>query len=60
MQKGETVYIDGQPHTVGWSSDEMTDEERYDAHLRTAELIEQYGLSGAFQRAMAERYRVET
>jgi hypothetical protein len=49
--------IEGMEWTVQWSSDEMTDAERYESHMRTADFMEQYGLSGAFQRMMAEKYR---
>jgi hypothetical protein len=57
MKKGQTVFMDEQKFTVVWSSEEMTDEERYRSHMRTADFMEQYGLSGAMQRALAERYR---
>lgn len=57
MKKGDKVSLDGKQGTVGWTSDEMTDDERQEAHLRTADFLEQYGLSGAFQRLMAQRYR---
>jgi hypothetical protein len=57
MKKGDTLYYNGKPCTIVWSSDEMTDAERYESHMQTAEFLESYGVSGAFQRAMAERYR---
>lgn len=57
MKVGDKVSIDGQMWTCTWTSADMTDEERYQSHLRTAEFMESYGLSGAFQRMMAERYR---
>jgi hypothetical protein len=57
MAKGDKVFIDGKEFTVTWSSDEMTDEERYQSHMRTAEIMEQHGLSGAMQRHLAEQYR---
>jgi single-stranded DNA-binding protein len=57
MEKGDKVFIDGKPYTCTWSSDEMTDEERYQSHMKAAEFMEQYGLSGDFQRALAQKYR---
>jgi hypothetical protein len=57
MKKGDKATLDGQELTIVWTSDEMTDEERYQSHLRAAEFMEGYGISGAFQRHMAEQYR---
>lgn len=57
MKVGDKVTISGQHYTCTWSSDDMTDEERYRSHMRTADFMEQYGLSGAFQREMAKQYR---
>lgn len=59
MAKGDKFTIEGDDRAweVVWSSDEMTDEQRYESHMRTADYMERYGLSGDFQRAMAEKYR---
>ena len=57
MATGDKVIIDGKTYTVLWSSEEMTDAERYESHMWTADFMEQYGLSGAFQRQLAQQYK---
>lgn len=57
MGVGDRVYYNGVRYVVDWSSEDMTDGERCVAHMRTADFLEKYGLSGAFQREMARKYR---
>lgn len=57
MKVGDKMTVDGKLYTILWSSEDMTDEERYESHMRTADFMEQYGLSGAFQRMLARQYR---
>lgn len=57
LKVGDTVNLDGETWTCTWTSADMTDQEHYESHLRTAELLESCGMSGAIQRMLAERYR---
>lgn len=57
MKVGDKFSMDGETWTCTWTSDDMTDEEHYQSHLRTAEFLESIGMDGAIQRLLAERYR---
>lgn len=41
---GETIYFNGKPCTVVWSSEDMTDEERREGERQAAELMMAFGI----------------
>lgn len=44
MKVGDKVTLNGQPLTVVWSSDDMTDEERRESAKMAGELMMAYGI----------------
>jgi hypothetical protein len=60
IKVGDTLSFNGEPFQVIWSSNDMTDAERYESHMRTADFMEAWGISGAFQRMLAARYSAKS